>query len=140
MSEKPEPGPITGAARSGSSRRARGEGDRARPNTAADAGHEPRGGDQLRARRRREDLGRHRHHPPQREDRRAPPRPGGERDLRGEAARARMRWGEQLEFTAEAGPGDFIYVPPYVPHQEINASADEPLECVLCAAARSRWW
>ena len=45
--------------------------------------------------------------------------------------RARMRWGEQLEFTAEAGPGDFIYVPPYVPHQEINASRDETLECVL---------
>ena len=37
--------------------------------------------------------------------------------------RARMRWGDHLEFTAEAGPGDFIYVPPYVPHQEINASA-----------------
>ena len=46
--------------------------------------------------------------------------------------RARMRWGEHLEFTAEAGPGDFIYVPPYVPHQEINASATEVLECVLC--------
>jgi uncharacterized RmlC-like cupin family protein len=45
--------------------------------------------------------------------------------------RARMRWGERLEFTAEAGPGDFIYVPPYVPHQEINASRDESLECVL---------
>ncbi|MFF2554825.1 cupin domain-containing protein [Nocardia sp. NPDC058058] len=45
--------------------------------------------------------------------------------------RARMRWGEQLEFVAEAGPGDFIFVPPYVPHQEINASSDEPLECVL---------
>jgi uncharacterized RmlC-like cupin family protein len=45
--------------------------------------------------------------------------------------RARMRWGEQLEFTAEAGPGDFIYVPPYVPHQEINASRNEVLECVL---------
>ncbi|MES2724452.1 MAG: cupin domain-containing protein [Pseudomonadota bacterium] len=45
--------------------------------------------------------------------------------------RARMRWGEKLEFTAEAGPGDFIYVPPYVPHQEINASADETLECLL---------
>jgi uncharacterized RmlC-like cupin family protein len=37
-----------------------------------------------------------------------------------------------LEFTAEAGPGDFIYVPPYVPHQEINASPTEMLECVLC--------
>ncbi|WP_332778519.1 cupin domain-containing protein [Polaromonas sp.] len=46
--------------------------------------------------------------------------------------RARMRWGEHLEFMAEAGPGDFIYVPPYVPHQEINASATEVLECVVC--------
>ena len=43
-----------------------------------------------------------------------------------------MRWGERLQFTAEAGPGDFIYVPPYVPHQEINASETEALECVLC--------
>jgi uncharacterized RmlC-like cupin family protein len=44
---------------------------------------------------------------------------------------ARMRWGERLEFTAEAGPGDFIYVPPYVPHQEINASPDSHLSCVV---------
>jgi len=47
------------------------------------------------------------------------------------AGRARMRWGNHLEFTAEAGPGDFIYVPPYVPHQEINASHDAPLSCVV---------
>ena len=46
------------------------------------------------------------------------------------SGKARMRWGDELEFVAEAGPGDFIYVPPFVPHQEINA-ADEPLECVL---------
>jgi uncharacterized RmlC-like cupin family protein len=45
--------------------------------------------------------------------------------------RARMRWGESLEYLAEAGPGDFIYVPPWVPHQEINASQDEALSCVL---------
>ena len=45
--------------------------------------------------------------------------------------RARMRWGNALEFTAEAGPGDFIYVPPYVPHQEINAQADASLSCVV---------
>ena len=45
--------------------------------------------------------------------------------------KARMRWGDRLEFVAEAGPGDFIYVPPFVPHQEINASTDEKLECVL---------
>jgi uncharacterized RmlC-like cupin family protein len=47
------------------------------------------------------------------------------------SGRARMRWGEELEYVAEAGPGDFIYVPPYVPHQEINASRDEQLSCVL---------
>jgi uncharacterized RmlC-like cupin family protein len=45
--------------------------------------------------------------------------------------KARMRWGEHLEFMAEAEAGDFIYVPPYVPHQEINASTSEQLECVL---------
>src|SRR4030081_233869 len=51
--------------------------------------------------------------------------------------RARSRWGERLEFTAEAGPGDFIFVPPYVPHQEINASAGEPLEGVLVRSGQA---
>ena len=50
--------------------------------------------------------------------------------------RARMRWGERLEFTAEAGPGGFVYVPPFVPHQEINALDDEPLECVLARSGQ----
>ena len=45
--------------------------------------------------------------------------------------KARMRWGEHLEYVAEANAGDFIFIPPFVPHQEINASPDEPLECVL---------
>jgi len=47
------------------------------------------------------------------------------------SGRARMRWGESLEFFAEAGPGDFIFVPPFVPHQEINANTEEPLACVV---------
>ena len=47
------------------------------------------------------------------------------------SGRARMRWGDNLEYVAEAGPGDFIFVPPYVPHQEINALEHESLECVL---------
>ncbi len=45
--------------------------------------------------------------------------------------RARFRWGTNLEFVAEAGPGDFIYIPPYVPHQEINAARDESMEAVV---------
>jgi uncharacterized RmlC-like cupin family protein len=50
--------------------------------------------------------------------------------------RARMRWGDNLEFTATAGPGDFIFVPPWVPHQELNDSPDEPLHCVLVRSDR----
>ena len=45
--------------------------------------------------------------------------------------RARMRWGDKFEFSGEAGQGDFIYVPPYVPHQEINALAGEICEAVV---------
>ena len=45
--------------------------------------------------------------------------------------RALFRWGDHLEFSEEAGPGDFIFVPPYVPHQEMNARADEPVEAVV---------
>ena len=45
--------------------------------------------------------------------------------------RARFRWGENLEYFAEADPGDFIYVPPYVPHQELNASSEAPVEAVV---------
>jgi uncharacterized RmlC-like cupin family protein len=45
--------------------------------------------------------------------------------------RARFRWGDQLEYVAEAGPGDFIFVPPFVPHQEMNASPEMPVEAVV---------
>jgi uncharacterized RmlC-like cupin family protein len=45
--------------------------------------------------------------------------------------RARFRWGDRLEFVDEAGPGDFIYVPPFVPHQELNARRDQPVEAVV---------
>lgn len=45
--------------------------------------------------------------------------------------RARFRWGAQLEHVDEAGPGDFIYVPPYLPHQEMNARPDESVEAVV---------
>jgi uncharacterized RmlC-like cupin family protein len=50
---------------------------------------------------------------------------------------ARLRWGDQLEFVAEAKAGDFIYVPPFVPHQEINASEDLQLHCVLARSGQT---
>ncbi len=47
------------------------------------------------------------------------------------SGRSRTRWGDKLEFVAEAGPGDFLFIPPYCPHQEINASRDDPLVIVV---------
>lgn len=39
--------------------------------------------------------------------------------------------GDQLEPSAEARTGKFIYVAPYVPHQDINASLDEICQAVV---------
>jgi uncharacterized RmlC-like cupin family protein len=44
---------------------------------------------------------------------------------------ARMRWGERMQFEEDVEPGDFIYVPPFVPHQEINPSPDTPSQWVV---------
>ena len=55
------------------------------------------------------------------------------------SGRARMRWGERLEFVAEAGPGDFIYVPPYVPTRRSTRATRSLSRACWCAAARSRW-
>ncbi|WP_245155707.1 cupin domain-containing protein [Paracoccus ravus] len=54
--------------------------------------------------------------------------------------KARLRWGERLEFVAEAGPGDFIYVPPYVPHQEINADPSRFWNASSCDRTMRRSW
>jgi len=45
--------------------------------------------------------------------------------------RARFRWGDCLEHVLDAGPGDFVYVPPFVPHQEMNGLPDQPVEAVI---------
>lgn len=44
---------------------------------------------------------------------------------------ARFRFGDKLEETVEAGPGDFIYVPPQVVHQELNADGDTPVVMIV---------
>ena len=49
---------------------------------------------------------------------------------------ARLRWGDRLEYLAEAQAGDFIYVPPFVPHQEINGSEELELHCVLARSGQ----
>jgi uncharacterized RmlC-like cupin family protein len=52
--------------------------------------------------------------------------------------RSEIRWGEQLEFAAEVGPGDFVYFAPYVPHQELNLSDSESLDFVVVRSDNER--
>ncbi len=42
-----------------------------------------------------------------------------------------IRWGEQGEYAARAKAGDFIHVPAWLPHMEINPSASETLRWVV---------
>jgi len=44
---------------------------------------------------------------------------------------ARFRFGSHLEEAIEAGPGDFVYVPPRLLHQEVNASDSEEIEMIV---------
>lgn len=45
--------------------------------------------------------------------------------------RARFRWGPRLENVAEAGTGDFVFIPAEIIHQEINASSSVPTSWVV---------
>jgi uncharacterized RmlC-like cupin family protein len=49
---------------------------------------------------------------------------------------ARWDFGPTLEQSVEAGPGDFIWVPPFVIHRELNLSQDEPIEMVLARSSQ----
>jgi uncharacterized RmlC-like cupin family protein len=42
-----------------------------------------------------------------------------------------VRWGERGEFRARAKAGDFIHVPAFLPHMEINPSKLEPFRWVV---------
>ena len=45
---------------------------------------------------------------------------------------ARFRFGDKLQESVEAGPGDFIFVPPEVVHQEMHTGGDdEPVVAIV---------
>ncbi len=45
--------------------------------------------------------------------------------------RVLTRWGDALEHEAVSEAGDFLFVPPGVPHEAINLSATEPARAVV---------
>ena len=44
---------------------------------------------------------------------------------------SKVRWGNRLEHEVELEAGDFVLIPPYVPHQEMNPSPDTPTQWVV---------
>jgi uncharacterized RmlC-like cupin family protein len=42
-----------------------------------------------------------------------------------------VRWGEMGEFDATLHAGDFLFVPAWLPHQEINPSREEPFQWIV---------
>ncbi|HEY1576072.1 MAG TPA: cupin domain-containing protein [Terracidiphilus sp.] len=42
-----------------------------------------------------------------------------------------MRWGEQGEFNATLQAGDFLFVPAWLPHQEMNPSSEVPFQWIV---------
>ena len=47
------------------------------------------------------------------------------------SGRLRLRWGDRMEHEAEAGPGEFIFVPANAIHMEINGSETEPVTQIV---------
>lgn len=47
------------------------------------------------------------------------------------SGRIETRYGRQLEHSVINGPGDFLFVPPGLPHQAINLSQDEPAQAIV---------
>lgn len=45
--------------------------------------------------------------------------------------RVLTRWGERLQHEVVSEAGDFLFVPPGVPHEAINLSATEPARAVV---------
>jgi uncharacterized RmlC-like cupin family protein len=52
------------------------------------------------------------------------------------SGRARFRYGNRLENLVEAEAGDFIFVPPFIVHQEINGSDEEPVMMIVCRSTQ----
>jgi uncharacterized RmlC-like cupin family protein len=47
------------------------------------------------------------------------------------SGRCEVRWGDRGEFSARAKAGDFIHVPAFLPHMEINPSLVQPFRWVV---------
>jgi uncharacterized RmlC-like cupin family protein len=47
------------------------------------------------------------------------------------SGQSRVKWGSRLEHEVEMEAGDFLFIPPYMAHQETNPSPDQPTMWVV---------
>jgi uncharacterized RmlC-like cupin family protein len=47
----------------------------------------------------------------------------------------KLRWGRRLEHESDLEAGDFLFVPPFLPHQEINPSPDRAALWIVVRSA-----
>jgi uncharacterized RmlC-like cupin family protein len=47
------------------------------------------------------------------------------------SGQSKVRWGRRLEHETDLEPGDFLFIPPFMPHQEINPSPDQATQWVV---------
>jgi len=52
------------------------------------------------------------------------------------SGQSKVRWGSRLEHEVDLEPGDFLFIPPFVPHQEINPAPDQHTEWVVVRSGR----
>ena len=52
------------------------------------------------------------------------------------SGRSQVRWGPRLEHEVDLEAGDFLFIPPYMPHQEINPSRDQATQWVVVRSGR----
>jgi uncharacterized RmlC-like cupin family protein len=47
------------------------------------------------------------------------------------SGQSKVRWGSRLEHETDLEPGDFLFIPPYMPHQEINPSSEQATQWIV---------
>jgi uncharacterized RmlC-like cupin family protein len=52
------------------------------------------------------------------------------------SGKSKVRWGSRLQHEADLEPGDFLYIPAFMPHQEINPSHEQATQWVVVRSGR----
>jgi uncharacterized RmlC-like cupin family protein len=52
------------------------------------------------------------------------------------SGQSKVRWGSRLQQEVDLSAGDFLFIPPFTPHQEINPSPNQEAQWVVVRSAQ----